>query len=327
MELLRVRKLLDLNFAEEESDVKVDTVKREMQEFFRFAPFLAQEEPSAFGQKLHESINHYDTWADRHPENRQELMKLCFQLYAISDVSPLNRHIRYKPMGYAGDFQIIDWIHTNRVSPEGPARLGDEFFQQQAAPRAVRNRQDFFFQTLEDLVATRPAPAVLNLACGPCRDVAVALNRNGLSATGIQFHCVDLDKRALEYAHAVVNDWSQKVPFQWEEKNAFFLRPGRQYDLVWSSGLFDYLNDRLAACLLKKMWKWTKAGGKLVVGNFHANNPDRTWMEWCGEWFLIHRTEADLLRLSEQAGIPGDNVTFVQEPLGAVVFLVAAREE
>ena len=63
----------------------------------------------------------------------------------------------------------------------------------------------------------------------------------------------------------------------------------------------------------------------MVVGNFHIHNPDRAWMEWCGESFLIHRMEADLLHLCDRAGIPREHLTFSLEPLGAVVFLVATR--
>jgi len=115
------------------------------------------------------------------------------------------------------------------------------------------------------------------------------------------------------------------VSFEWEIANVVRIRPSRQYDLVWSAGLFDYLNDRLATVLLKRMWSWTKAGGTCVIGNFHASNPSRKYMEWCGDWCLIHRTDDDMRQLCRDAGIPAERVTITHEPLGVCVFALLTK--
>jgi len=73
------------------------------------------------------------------------------------------------------------------------------------------------------------------------------------------------------------------------------------------------------------MWSWTNHGGKIIVGNFHPGNPNRNYMEWCLDWLLIYRTEEDMLRLCEQAGIPEDCVSFDKEPLGVCVFCIVTR--
>src|SRR5687768_5536449 len=57
----------------------------------------------------------------------------CLQGFALS-----------KPHGYAGDYEIIDKIYTNHVS-ENPAYANwDRFFQNNSAPKAVRNRKEYF---------------------------------------------------------------------------------------------------------------------------------------------------------------------------------------
>jgi len=43
-------------------------------------------------------------------------------------------------------------------------------------------------------------------------------------------------------------------------------------------------------------------------------------MELCGQWFLIHRIEDDLMELVKAAGIPGENVSLFSEPLGINLF-------
>ena len=90
-------------------------------------------------------------------------------------------------------------------------------------------------------------------------------------------------------------------------------------------GLFDYLDDRHAEALLRRMWDWTAEGGRIVFGNFHPNNPNRNAMEWCWEWFLNYRTADDLRMLCDKAGIPQSCVKIEQEPLGICLFCVVTR--
>ena len=87
----------------------------------------------------------------------------------------------------------------------------------------------------------------------------------------------------------------------------------------------DYLDDRRGCSLLRRMWAWTPEGGRLVVGNFHPRNPSRAYMEWCGDWHLIHRSEGDMLRLAAGAGVPLGRCRLDSETLGVCVFLVAQR--
>lgn len=49
-----------------------------------------------------------------------------------------------QPHGYAGDYEIIDRIYTNWISPKANLQKWDHFFHAQAAPNAVRNRKAYF---------------------------------------------------------------------------------------------------------------------------------------------------------------------------------------
>jgi len=99
----------------------------------------------------------------------------------------------------------------------------------------------------------------------------------------------------------------------------------RTYDLVWSAGLFDYLEDRFATILLRKMWRWTAPGGSMVVGNFHKGHRGRAYIEWCGDWILIHRSAEDLRALAQRAGIPDLAIRIEYEPLGVGLFLCVEK--
>jgi len=150
----------------------------------------------------------------------------------------------------------------------------------------------------------------------------------GEKARGSIFHCVDQDAEANEYAKKLLQGIkTDHVELHWENRNAFRFQPKRFYDLVWSAGLFDYLNDRLAIALIKNMWKWTADGGTMVVGNFHQNNPTRNYMEWGLDWVLIHRTEEDFMRLCHEAGIPDECVRFDYEPFHTIIFCIAEKKK
>lgn len=94
---------------------------------------------------------------------------------------------------------------------------------------------------------------------------------------------------------------------------------------IWSAGLFDYLDIKAAARLLKRMWNWTNKGGRVVIGNFHPENPTRNYMEWVGEWFLVHRTEDDMTELSHLAGIPREALSFDRDATGVQLFMTALK--
>jgi SAM-dependent methyltransferase len=288
---------------------------------------IGEERPEVFDRGIHERLGRLDAASKEAPEERPALMARFFEAAAPElDRSVLHRHIRQKPLGYAGDYLAIEGIYQERCDEEPASALWDRFFHRQCAPRAVRNRKQYFRDLFAGLCRERPEGAsILNVASGPCRDLAEAIEQAGEVARGSRVHCVDIDARAVEYARAIVPADGHGVEVRFEVKNALRLRPLQRYDLVWSAGLFDYLEDRAAVRLLARMWSWTAQGGRLVVGNFHPANPSRPWMEWGGAWFLVHRAEEDYLRLCEAAGIPLQRVTFEREPLGVCLFCCAAR--
>lgn len=164
----------------------------------------------------------------------------------------------------------------------------------------------------------------MSIACGPCRDVCEFLPE-ATAGNGARFYCIDLDERAVEYAGALVESHGLKDRVVFEVKNALLLRKSDSYNMVWCGGLLDYLNDRQAASLLRRMWSWTNAGGQAVAGNSLPANPSRNLMEWCGDWILIHRTEDDMRSLCTQAGVPAENVDFQIDPQGCFGHLVMSR--
>jgi len=225
-----------------------------------------------------------------------------------------------KPYGYAGDFEMIDRIYQYMICENEHVRRWDEYFQSREACKAVRNRKNYFIQLLNQMVAQHGSLRVLNVGSGPARDV---LEYNAGGNGHVKFDCVDMDPAAIAYAKDVCADVIENITFH--NVNIFRYRSEQRYTLIWSAGLFDYLDDRTFIVLARRLIRMLAPGGRLVVGNFSTMNPTRDYMEF-GEWFLHHRTPEQLLTLAKACEGDGIASHVDEEPLGVNLFLHIEKE-
>ena len=59
---------------------------------------------------------------------------------------------RTKPRGYAGDHELLARIYSGQLCEDRWGRLFDRYFQDQAAPQAVRNRMRMAAEWIEEVV-------------------------------------------------------------------------------------------------------------------------------------------------------------------------------
>ena len=232
-------------------------------------------------------------------------------------------HVLFKPHGYAGDFEIIDAMYRQAVHPDPRLSRWDLYFHTEAAPRAVRNRKAYLHAQLRRLcVAKADKPLrMLNVASGPGRDITEWFDRQGCESLLVD--CVELDPLAIAYTRKLCNGRGHALRFH--QANALRFSTEERYDLVWSAGLFDYLNDGLFVKLLRRLLRFTKPGGELVIGNFGNFNPTRNCMELLCDWNLIHREGAYLSALAMDAGADADAIFVGKEPEGINHFLHIRR--
>jgi extracellular factor (EF) 3-hydroxypalmitic acid methyl ester biosynthesis protein len=256
------------------------------------------------------------------PENaRDEFFNVCCNI----EKSPLHKRTRKKPLGYPGDFLLIDWIYTREVKGRGIGELFDEMFHLYEAAIAVRNRKEFFINKCKELADSNVNQIdILDIGCGSCRDIVDAhtVCDNG---TRFYYHCVDHEKEAINYAKKLLKNARISDRVQLDCCNAFQLRTKKQYDLIWSAGLFDYLSNRTAKLLIRKLWKNLKPGGQLIFGNFSPTNPTRMGMELIGKWYLIHRSSHELLKLCDETGIVYRTLHVESEPMGVNLFCILTK--
>ena len=229
----------------------------------------------------------------------------------------LHGHIKTKPFGYAGDFLIIDKIYQEQITDDDRFAKWDLFWNNHSAAKAVRNRKDYFIQTVTQHLQEKRPLQLLNVASGPARDLAELYQL--IDPQDLTTVCVEADQSAIQYASDLNKANAGRIRFV--HQNIFRYGTTEQFDLVWSAGLFDYFDDAVFTRLLRRFIHWTRPGGEVVIGNFSNCNPSRAYMELVGDWFLQHRSAEKLRSLARAAGAPDYNISIGEESEGVNLFL------
>lgn len=246
-----------------------------------------------------------------------------------------NRHVMDKPFGYHGDFLIIDEIYKNRPETMGIERCLDNYFLKTGASIATRNRKEDFKAHIKEFLqqTSKPKVRVLNLASGPCRDIAELFDNSWGEFPGLEIDCLDHDQLAIEYAQKVLGQPPESVGVNFIQQSAIRLALTKnitrylpkQYDIIFSTGLFDYLDERIAIRLVSNLKKILTQNGLMIISNYRDkwSNPSRHFMEWGGGWDLIYRSEEEFLKIFSQAGFQENELSLKFEPLKIMQYCFA----
>lgn len=228
-------------------------------------------------------------------------------------------HSFTKPLGYNGDYQIIEKIYKFHKNNNPDFVKWDEFFHWLPAASAVINRKELAISLLKSLnqKVKQTKAKVLILGSGPASEVNEYFQ--SVTQNNLVFDLVDFDQRAIEYAMAKNQKYLEYLTFH--NKNVLRYSPDGCYDLIWSAGLFDYFQDRLFVRLLRRFSFYLSDGGEMIIGNFNISNPSKKIMEILGDWYLYHRSQDQLIGFAKEAGIPSDKIEVFSEPLKINLFL------
>lgn len=225
---------------------------------------------------------------------------------------------RLKPHGYAGDYEIIERIYNGQTASQPDLAKWDTFFHLADGVNAVRNRAD----VLNAICAEREPGSLLSVGGGPALDLrTVALSRKPPE----EIVLLDNDPNAIKRGTANLTHAGKTagIRLRFECHNALKFRSDRKFDVIWSSGLFDYLVHKTAVFLVKRLKEAMSSKGVMVIGNFAVENASRAYCEVVGDWLLIHRTPQDLKAIAEAAGFERKKLEVVADPTGVNLFLIA----
>ncbi len=246
-----------------------------------------------------------------------------------------NRHVIDKPYGYHGDFMIIEKIYRNAPETSGIERCMDNYFLKSAASIATRNRKENFKHYLSNFFheSLNKNINVLDLASGPCTDIIEFFDSIGGSEDRVSMDCFEHDVHAIQYSQGKLSKKKFKDRVRFIQKNAIkialtknveFHLP-QKYNLIFSTGLFDYLDEKISMLLIRNLKKILKPQGMLIISNYRDkwSNPSRHFMEWGGDWELVYRSQEEFIRLFKDAGFDKNQLTLAYEPLKVMQYCFA----
>jgi hypothetical protein len=252
------------------------------------------------------------------------------RLLAVLHEDPFAARCFHKPRGYAGDPPLLDYIFDQQIpphleiTPRGTAIF--EFSIRSPAPEAVRNRRRILAQYLDRLAQRMAGATVLSVAAGHLREAesCEALRQRRLG----RLVAYDQDDRNLQVVHRDYGAWG--VETEQGSIPRLLAAAGKshlgQFDLVYSAGIYDYFEDRLADRVTRSLFGYVKPGGKLLVANFVPDIRDVGYMECFMDWWLTYRTAETMTALV--AGLGAAEVSgqrLFHDETNQIVFLEIAK--
>lgn len=214
---------------------------------------------------------------------------------------PFTRRAFEKPRGHAGDAELLDYIYgREEVWPAPPASpLGLQIFDyttRSPAPEGVRARRAFVARMIDDVADERRFPDVLSIAAGHLREVllSAAVKRRRVG----RLVAMDADPLSMELVAREYGRFGVETEVASIRKLLTNQLDLGSFDLVYSTGLFDYLSMASSRRLVTIMFGMLKPSGCLVVANFLPGVRDVGYMEIFMDWNLIFRTRYEMVEMT-----------------------------
>lgn len=263
-------------------------------------------------------------------------------LHHLVLAAPFAHRTFEKPLGYAGDYEMVSMITRNGYEGNSLfAKVIHSWFVKQPPAVAHRNRIKYLTDHIE-LEACRVARAggtarVFNFACGPAVEVQNFLRSS--FRENVELTLADFNSETLEYVRKALgkikNLFRLRTTVHFQKKTVYQLLKENlklsavekpQFDFVYCAGLFDYLPDTTCKQLMDIFYEFVAPGGLLVATNVEPSNPLRHGMEHLLDWHLIYRREQDLRALRPTHAID-DYVSVRTDATGVNLFIEVRKPD
>lgn len=270
-----------------------------------------------------------------------EICRKYFQtgLHSILLLSPFFRRAYLKPLGYAGDYGIVNMLLKNL--DEGDTLFAKVLSRQGCGlpvAEAHRNRISYLAEQINGRIKARRRTGdivrVMSIGCGPSQEVVDVITTNPDSEMA-EFTLIDFDPEALYHCQKTIAEAKAKTkrPVRVTIVNKSvrdLIKEARKglglelFDLIYCAGLYDYLTSEMCSRLTQIAYGWLKPEGQLIITNVSTANEYRIFMEYGLEWFLFHRSVEELETVVAGAGI-GSSWKVECDNTGTNLFLSMTR--
>ncbi|WP_052518784.1 class I SAM-dependent methyltransferase [Archangium violaceum] len=220
-------------------------------------------------------------------------------VHSLVRQEPFTRRGFEKPRRYAGDAVMLDFVYED-LAPErlGTTATGVElnrFLCAQTSTASLRGRRDYLARYIDKVSEERADARILSVACGHLRESrrSRAVQQRQVS----EFLALDQDLQSLGVIDSELGYLGIK-PVAGSVKD--ILRDQLRFedmDLVYASGLYDYLPQPVAIRLTAQLFSMLRPGGRLLLANYadpHKDSAFKAYMEACMDWWLIYRDESEV---------------------------------
>ncbi len=252
--------------------------------------------------------------------------------------SHLMKHGFEKPKGYPGDHALLEHIYDNRLTSR-PGSLGmyfDNYFLGNAYAESVRKRKDKTLDLLRRyLEGATSKLAVLNLACGSCREIRDLMAENTKYADQLQLTALDQDVDALRFSEQALRSVAPALSVRFVQEDILnlirdpkgFAKNLGSQDVIYSIGLADYLPDRVLKKLVKFCMGILRPGGRFIIAHKDQERDKQAPLppEWFCDWHFCERSEAKLINLVQE--VTTCPITIERDASERIFFLIVTPPE
>lgn len=250
-------------------------------------------------------------------------------LHPLLMSSPFMNRAFNKPLGYAGDYQMVSMMLSDPWQGNNTfAKIVNASALRHDAPAAHRNRielltralADVSQQALSDQEASSSGLAgrvqVLNIGCGPAEEIRRFASSEAISAK-VDFRLVDFNEETLNFVRSnlipEVKRIRPELGIETEQRSVHEILKMSQegshesefatgYELVYCAGLFDYFRDATCGFLVELFYSWLNPGGTVLVSNVTPSHSSIAMMGMVLDWNLELRSQESLLSLVPHLG-------------------------
>ncbi|GJD95867.1 class I SAM-dependent methyltransferase [Methylobacterium iners] len=245
---------------------------------------------------------------------------------------PFTRHSFTKPRGYPGDAGLLDFVYRHpaataaREAATDAGRTVMTLTVDVTACEAVRARRSILAAKIDEAADRREAPSILAVASGHLREaeLSMALRKGRVG----RLLAIDQDPLSL----ATVDKYSTSISAAVETKqvNVRSILAGKtdlgRFDLVYAAGLYDYLEEKVAARLTRVLFDHLNEGGRLLIPNFLWGVREEAYMEVFMDWYLLYRTRQEVEDFAREL-VPAEvrKIAYTEDASGVIGYLEVER--
>ncbi len=276
---------------------------------------------------------------EEHMESAQTYASM--ELMPLLTPCPMHSRSYEKPRGYAGDFEMMNLGQADEL--QGKSLFGcllHHLGQNYSLGKTVIARGASAFDAVVRTASIGRKVRIVSLASGPAIELRDFLIHHGPFQNEIELILVDQDFEALEDAEEALSrilverEDAHKVTLkclhfsvkqimcpQDASERQLVQEDLHNVDLVYSMGLYDYLELPVAVRLSRKLLSMLAPGGRLLVGNLERV-PDSSWvMDFVTHWHLVYREEQDMHDIAQRVRMPLASKRVFRDSTGHCLFL------